>query len=134
MVYGTERDHQRNGTVGRGKKSTKFFVPRRLVTGFVLFVVSLVSIASYLFLKNSKNKLRQDELNFFRPSKPEQAEKTGIVNGTETERYPVVLKSHKPRLGLVLGALGFGVAGQFMLQTEKILLIGALFVFRCHHS
>ncbi len=111
------------------KKSTKFFVPRRLVTGFVLFVVSLVSIASYLFLKNSKNKLRQDELNFSRLSKPMQVEKTGIVNGTETERYRDVIKSHKPRLGLILGALGFGVAGQFMLQTEKLLLIGALFVF-----
>ncbi len=101
-------------------------LPLWLVTSFVLFLVSLVSIIYYFFQKTSRSRSRQETFSDSQLPEPKQEEKTDVVHREEMER-PTEPEDRAPRWLLILGVLVFGVAGQFLLQADE-LLIGAIFI------
>lgn len=97
-------------------------LPFWLVTSFVLSLVSLISIIYYFFLRHSKPKPRQENFSAPQPHEPKQAEETGMLREEELGTGNMM-----PRFWLLPGALILGVAGQFILRTDQ-LLIGAIFI------
>ncbi len=94
-----------------------------LVASFVFSLVSLISIIYYIFGKRSKPKTRQEDLNAPIPPVQMQAEKTDMLRMEEMGQDRII-----SRFLLSLTALLLGVAGQFMLRTERPLPIGAILI------